>query len=78
MQHISEMINNAYVKYQFSLQRESCFQTVHFIKQKRYGIKVFKLCNLIKYICDVKLYLAKDQYGATQDLTAMLLHRQIS
>ena len=39
-------------------------------KRKRFGIKIFKLCNSTGYTYDMNVYLGKDRQRAAQHLTA--------
>jgi len=39
-------------------------------KRKRFGIKMFKLCDSTGYTCDMNVYLGKDRQRAAQHLTA--------
>ena len=39
-------------------------------KRKRFGIKMFKLCDSTGYTCDMSVYLGKDRQRAAQHLTA--------
>jgi len=39
-------------------------------KRKRFGIKIYKLCDESGYMYDIKLYLGKDSRSATDDMTA--------
>jgi hypothetical protein len=39
-------------------------------KHKRFGIKIFKLCDAAGYTYDMKVYLGKDRTRADQDVTA--------
>ncbi|PNF23240.1 hypothetical protein B7P43_G18268 [Cryptotermes secundus] len=39
-------------------------------KHKRFGIKIFKICDAAGYTYDMKVYLGKDRKHASQDVTA--------
>jgi hypothetical protein len=39
-------------------------------KRKRFGIKIFKLCDSTRYTYDMKVYLGKDRQRTAQHLTA--------
>jgi len=39
-------------------------------KRKRFGIKIYKLCNESGYTYDMKVYLGRDSHSATDDMTA--------
>jgi len=39
-------------------------------KRKRFGIKIFKLCDSTGYTCDMKVYLGKDRQRMAQHVTA--------
>jgi len=39
-------------------------------KRKRFGIKIFKLCDLTGYKYDTKIYLANDRQHTAQNVTA--------
>jgi hypothetical protein len=39
-------------------------------KHKRFGIKIYKLCDTAGYTYDMKVYLGKDSDNATEDMTA--------
>jgi len=39
-------------------------------KRKRFGIKIYKLCNESGYTYDMRVYLARDSHSATDDMTA--------
>ena len=39
-------------------------------KCKRFGIKIFKLCDSTGYTCDMNVYLGKERQRAAQHLTA--------
>jgi len=49
---------------------KNSFQAVHPKKRKRFGIKMFKLCDSTGYTCDMNVYLGKDRQRAAQHLTA--------
>jgi len=44
----------------------------HYIpkKRKRFGIKIYKLCDEAGYMCAMRVYLVKDSQSATDDMTA--------
>ena len=39
-------------------------------KRKRFGIKIYKLCDEAGYTCGMGVYLGKDSRSATDDMTA--------
>ena len=39
-------------------------------KRKRFGIKIYKLCDDSGYMYDMKVYLGRDSRSATDDMTA--------
>ena len=39
-------------------------------KRKRFGIKIFKLCDSTRYTYDMKVYLGKDRQRTAQHVTA--------
>jgi len=39
-------------------------------KSKRFGIKIYKLCDESGYTYDMKVYLGRDSRSATNDMTA--------
>ena len=39
-------------------------------KRKRFGIKIYKLCDEAGYTCAMRVYLGKDSQSATDDMTA--------
>jgi hypothetical protein len=39
-------------------------------KRKRFGIKIYKLCDESGYTYDMRVYLGKDSRSATDDMTA--------
>jgi hypothetical protein len=39
-------------------------------KHKRFGIKIYKLCDTAAYTYDMKVYLGRDSDSATKDMTA--------
>jgi hypothetical protein len=39
-------------------------------KHKRFGIKIFELCDCTGYTYDMKVYLGKDRQHVTQDMAA--------
>ena len=39
-------------------------------KRKRFGIKIYKLCDEAGYMCAMRVYLVKDSQSATDDMTA--------
>ena len=39
-------------------------------KRKRFGIKIYKLCDESGYTYDMRVYLGKDSHSATDDMTA--------
>jgi hypothetical protein len=39
-------------------------------KHKRFGIKIYKLCDMTGYTYDMEVYLGKDRKRATPDMTA--------
>ena len=39
-------------------------------KRKRFGIKIYKLCDEAGYMCAMRVYLGKDSQSATDDMTA--------
>ena len=39
-------------------------------KRKRFGIKIYKLCNESGYMYDMTVYLGRDSHSATDDMTA--------
>jgi len=39
-------------------------------KRKGFGIKIYKLCCEPGYTCDMRLYLDRDSYSTTDDMTA--------
>jgi len=39
-------------------------------KRKRFGIKIYKLCDESGYTYDMRVYLGKDSDSATDDMTA--------
>ena len=39
-------------------------------KRKRFGIKIYKLCDEAGYTCAIRVYLGKDLQSATDDMTA--------
>jgi hypothetical protein len=45
------------------------FQTIP-KKHKRFGIKIYKLCDETGYTYDMKVYMGKDRQQSVQDLTA--------
>ena len=44
-------------------------------KHKRFGIKIYKLCNSLGYTYDISMYLGKQRQHATAQITAM--HRTV-
>jgi len=38
-------------------------------KRKRFGIKIYKLCDTAGYTCAMRVYLGKDSQSATDDMT---------
>ena len=38
-------------------------------KRKRFGIKIYKLCDEVGYTCAMRVYLGKDSQSATDDMT---------
>jgi len=48
----------------------------HYIpkKRKRFGIKIYKLCDEAGYTCAMRVYLRKDSQFATEDMTATVRH----
>ena len=40
-------------------------------KYKRFGIKIYKLCDSLGYTYDMSMYLGKQQQHATAQITAM-------
>jgi hypothetical protein len=53
------------MKLLFSKKKKSGFQTV----QKRFGIKIYKLCDSNVYTYAIKIYLRKAKWHKVQDLT---------
>jgi len=39
-------------------------------KRKRFGIKIYKLCDEAGFMCAMRVYLGKDSQSATDDMTA--------
>ena len=39
-------------------------------KRKRFGIKIYKLCDESGYMYDMRVYLGRDSHSATDDMTA--------
>ena len=39
-------------------------------KRKRFGIKIYKLCNESGYMYDMRVYLGRDSQSTTDDMTA--------
>ena len=39
-------------------------------KRKRFGIKIYKLCDESGYTYDMRVYLGRDSHSATDDMTA--------
>jgi len=39
-------------------------------KRKRFGIKIYKLCDKSGYMYDMRVYLGRDSHSATDDMTA--------
>ena len=39
-------------------------------KRKRFGIKIYELCDEAGYMCAMRVYLGKDSQSATDDMTA--------
>ena len=52
------------------LQGKGDFQIIHTKKRKRFGIKIFKLCDSTGYTYDMKVYLGKERQRTAQHVTA--------
>jgi len=39
-------------------------------KHKRFGIKIYKLCDALGYTCDMSVYLGKQRFLSTQEMSA--------
>jgi len=39
-------------------------------KRKRFGVKIYKLCEESGYMYDMRVYLGRDSHSATDDMTA--------
>jgi hypothetical protein len=79
---VFDMLNNAYAKFYNPSEHLAVDEIIVLFKgrvvfrqyipkkHKRFGIKIFKLCDCTGYTYDMKVYLGKDRQRVTQDLTA--------
>jgi hypothetical protein len=77
------MINNAYAKYYNPSEHLAVDEIIVLFKgqvifkqyipkqHKRFGIKMFKLCDSTGHTYDMKVYLGKNQQRATKNVTAI-------
>ena len=39
-------------------------------KRKHFGIKIYKLCDKLRYTYDIRVYFSRDSHSTTDDMTA--------